>query len=90
MGVRLERHQESAFAIARGLEGEEEVAQVLHPALPSFPDHDIWKRDFKGASGIFSFVLKVAGRPVLRLQIGLKDVRDLIGDIEKGLFASKE
>jgi cystathionine beta-lyase len=32
---------------------------VLHPALPSFPSHDLWKRDFKGASGIFSFVLAV-------------------------------
>jgi cystathionine beta-lyase len=57
MGVRLERHQESALAIAEWLEGREEVARVLHPALPSFPGHAIWKRDFKGASGIFSFVL---------------------------------
>ena len=59
MGIRLERHQESALAIARWLEGREEVARVLHPALPSFPGHAIWKRDFKGASGIFSFVLAV-------------------------------
>lgn len=59
MGVRLERHQESALAIAEWLEGREEVARVLHPALPSFPGHEIWKRDFKGASGIFSFVLAV-------------------------------
>jgi cystathionine beta-lyase len=35
------------------------VARVLHPALPSFPSHHLWKRDFKGASGIFSFVLAV-------------------------------
>ena len=59
MGIRLERHQESARAIAQWLEGREEVARVLHPALPSFPGHDLWKRDFKGASGIFSFVLAV-------------------------------
>jgi len=31
---------------------------VLHPALPEHPGHDIWKRDFTGASGLFSFVLK--------------------------------
>ena len=37
------------------------MAAVLHPALPSFPGHDLWKRDFKGASGIFSFVLKADG-----------------------------
>lgn len=59
MGVRLEHHQKSALAIAQWLESREDVARVLHPALPSFPGHDIWKRDFKGASGVFSFVLKV-------------------------------
>ena len=57
MGVRLERHQESALELARWLEGVDDVARVLHPALPSFPGHDLWKRDFKGASGIFSIVL---------------------------------
>lgn len=59
MGVRLERHYESALTIAKWLERREDVAAVLHPALPSSPGHDLWKRDFKGASGIFSFVLKV-------------------------------
>ena len=58
MGVRLEHHQKSALAIAQWLEGREDVARVLHPALPSFPSHHLWKRDFKGASGVFSFVLK--------------------------------
>ena len=58
MGLRLERHQESALALAQWLEGHEGVAKVLHPALPSFEGHDIWKRDFKGASGLFAFVLK--------------------------------
>ena len=57
MGIRLERHQESALRLAEWLEGEGDVARVLHPALPSFPGHDLWKRDFKGASGIFSIVL---------------------------------
>lgn len=58
MGVRLAHHQESALAIAHWLESRDDVAAVLHPALPSFPGHDIWKRDFKGSSGVFSFVLK--------------------------------
>ncbi len=59
MGIRLDRHQESTLNIARWLEEREDVARVLHPALPSFPGHDLWKRDFTGSSGIFSFVLKV-------------------------------
>ena len=61
MGVRLERHQESALEIARWLEAQDSVAQVLHPGLESHPGHAIWKRDFSGASGIFSFVLKGGG-----------------------------
>ena len=63
MGVRLERHGESAMTIARWLEGRAGVARVLHPALETFPGHDLWKRDFTGASGIFSIVLDGGGRP---------------------------
>ncbi|MBP1849924.1 cystathionine beta-lyase [Rhizobium halophytocola] len=57
MGLRLEAHQKAALQVAEWLEPRDDVARVLHPALPSFPGHEIWKRDFKGASGIFSFVL---------------------------------
>lgn len=57
MGVRLEHHQRSALAIAQWLERQSGVARVLHPALPSHPDHALWKRDFSGSSGIFSVVL---------------------------------
>jgi cystathionine beta-lyase len=58
MGVRLERHQASAFEIARWLEGQAGVVKVLHPGLESHPGHAIWKRDFGGASGLFSVVLE--------------------------------
>jgi cystathionine beta-lyase len=130
MGVRLDRHQKSALSVARWLEGRREVSGVLHPALESFPGHAIWKRDFTGASGLFSFVLKGGGKreahafldalelfglgfswggfeslavhvwlgdrtvsrtdyggPVIRLQIGLEDVEDIIADLERGLAA---
>jgi cystathionine beta-lyase len=58
MGVRLERHQASGLALARWLEQRPEVLRVWHPALASHPGHAIWKRDFLGASGLFSVVLK--------------------------------
>lgn len=61
MGIRLQRHGESAMALAEWLEGQPGVKQVLHPALPSFPGHDLWKRDFCGASGLFSIVLDGGG-----------------------------
>ncbi len=57
MGLRLDHHNRSALSVARWLEGRQDVARVLHPALESFPGHEIWKRDFKGSSGVFSFVL---------------------------------
>jgi len=58
MGVRLRRHESSALAIARWLKQQPQVAAVLQPALPDCPGHALWARDFKGASGLFSFVLK--------------------------------
>ncbi len=57
MAIRLDHHQRSALEIARWLQDRPEVAQVLHPALPSCPGHDIWARDFKGSSGLFAFAL---------------------------------
>lgn len=57
MAVRMEQNQENGIKLATWLEGRPEVKRVLHPALKSDPGHYIWKRDFKGASGLFSFVL---------------------------------
>lgn len=57
MAVRLKHHGAAALEIARWLETRPEVARVLHPALPSCPGHALFVRDFKGASGLFSFVL---------------------------------
>ena len=57
MAVRLAQHQSSALTIARWLKTRPEVAQVLHPALPDCHGHDLFVRDFKGSSGLFSFVL---------------------------------
>jgi cystathionine beta-lyase len=60
LGVRLARHYESGLRIARWLEQRPEVLRVLHPALESDPGYKIWKRDFTGACGLFSIVLKPA------------------------------
>src|SRR5690606_11213226 len=57
MGVRLKQHWASSVSVAQWLESRPEVAQVRHPALPSHPQHALWKRDFKGACGLFSFTL---------------------------------
>jgi cystathionine beta-lyase len=65
MAVRLARNQANGLALARWLQTRPEVARVLHPALPDHPGHAIWKRDFSGASGLFSFVLNPVEKPAL-------------------------
>jgi cystathionine beta-lyase len=60
MPVRLARHQETGLALAHWLALRAEVARVLHPGLESDPSHALWKRDFKGASGLFGVLLKPA------------------------------
>jgi cystathionine beta-lyase len=62
LAVRLKQHQQSAIEVARWLDARPEVARVLHPALEGDPGHAIWKRDFSGASGLFSIVLKPASQ----------------------------
>lgn len=122
-------HGGSALAVARWLQGREEVKRVYYPALESDPGHDIWKRDFSGATSLFSFsvqdgvdahrlldapsvfglgysyggyeslAVKVsladrtlkradAEDTLIRLQIGLEDVEDLIADLERALVAA--
>ena len=56
--VRLEEHEKSAYKIAQWLEKQEIVDCVIHPGLESHPQHSLWKRDFSGSSGLFSFTFK--------------------------------
>jgi cystathionine beta-lyase len=124
LAVRLKAVEASAMELARWLAERPEVELVLHPALPSCPGHEFWKRDFTGSAGVFSFVLRKGysreqvlsfvdglelfeigwswggvvslavaydrpgseyGHRIVRLNIGLEDVGDLRGDLERGL-----
>jgi cystathionine beta-lyase len=60
LAVRLAQHHRSALEMARWLASRPEVIRVLHPGLESDPGHAIWKRDFTGASGLFSIILRPA------------------------------
>lgn len=55
--VRLRRHFENGLRVAGWLAEQPQVARVIHPAFPGSPGHELWKRDFGGAAGLFSIVL---------------------------------
>jgi cystathionine beta-lyase len=54
LAVRLERLERSTLEVARWLAARPEIARVLHPALPSCPGHELWRRDFTGSTSVFS------------------------------------
>ena len=58
MAVRLRQHQENAMIVAEWLQSHPKVVKVLYPALPSDAGHALWKRDFTGATSLFSFTLE--------------------------------
>jgi cysteine-S-conjugate beta-lyase len=58
LAVRLKEIESSALQVAQWLANRPEIQRVLHPALPSCPGHELWKRDFSGSSGVFSFVFR--------------------------------
>lgn len=74
--TRLERQGASALKVAAWLKAQDEVAEVLFPALPGAPNHHLWKRDYRGACGLFSIVLKPAPA---RAVDALLDVLTLFG-----------
>ena len=69
LGVRLAQHHRSGLEMARWLAARPEVIDVLHPALESHPGHAIWKRDFTGASGLFSIVLQPRPQEIGRAHV---------------------
>lgn len=58
LAVRLKAIETSALQLARWLATRPEIELVLHPALPSCPGHQFWKRDFTGSTGVFAIVFR--------------------------------
>ena len=71
--VRLKEHEARALEMAKWLEKHPAVKRVLHPALPTCPGHENWKRYFKGSSGTFGIILKETEKTkVARMLDGLE------------------
>ena len=64
----------SAIAVAQWLRSRAEVETVLHPALSNAPGHALWKRDFTGASGLFSIILKPASESAVAAMLDGMDL----------------
>jgi cysteine-S-conjugate beta-lyase len=58
MATRLKQHEEVGMMLAHWFKKRPEVVKILHPAFPECPGHAVWKRDFTGATGLFSVLLK--------------------------------
>lgn len=74
--LRLDAHSVSTLKVARFLEGRPEVRRVLYPAVPSSPDHALWRRDFSGASGLLGVELQPAPEAIVH---ALLDALELFG-----------
>lgn len=62
LAIRMKEHQTRALDIAAWLETQPEVKQVLHPGLPSHPDHELFKKQFTGSGSMFAVILNPAPR----------------------------
>lgn len=69
LGVRMKHHNEQSLAFAEWMQGQPEVEEVYHPALPGHPDHAIWKRDFTGSGSLFAFRLRQRPREALAAMV---------------------
>lgn len=58
LALRMEQHSKSSLVVAKWLESHELVERVLHPGLPSHPQHQIALRQMHGHSGIITFFLR--------------------------------
>ncbi len=60
LAIRLDRHGRSGLQVAEWLKKRPEVFEVIHPGLPGSRGHELWKRDYSGACGLFGFVFRPA------------------------------
>ena len=72
LSVRLDRLEKSALEIANWLAEQSAISRVLHPALPSCPGHEFWKRDFGRSTSLFA----------VELNCSQDDIRTFLGALQ--------
>lgn len=80
----MRQHNQNALAVARYLESHPNITKVLHPGLPSHPQHELAQRQSSGHSGMVSFYLKGGAAETKKFLKELKvfDVADSLGGVE--------
>jgi cystathionine beta-lyase len=69
LAIRMKEHESRALDLAAWLEARPDVTRVIHPGLPSHPDHAVFKRDFTGSGSLFSFVIPPGPRSALAAMV---------------------
>jgi len=84
LAVRMEEHNRNALAVAHWLERQPRVAAVLHPGLPSHPQHELALRQMRGFGGTFSFRLRGGQEEVFRVleRVRLFTLAESLGGVE--------
>jgi cystathionine beta-lyase/cystathionine gamma-synthase len=84
LALRMEEHNRNALTIARWLERQPQVAEVLHPGLESHPQHDLAKKQMSGFGGTFSFRMRGGQEAVFRMLEGLRvfTLAESLGGVE--------
>lgn len=82
--LRMERHHHNALVLARWLEAHPRVARVLHPGLPSHPQHDLATRQMSGCGGTFSFRVRGGEQAALAVLGGVRlfTLAESLGGVE--------
>ncbi len=63
LAVRLDQLEKSTLEIAHWLQAHDAIKSVFHPALPSCPGHENWKKDFTGSTSVFSILFEGDNTP---------------------------
>lgn len=58
LAVRMDRHCDNAYKIAKYLEGHEELELVKYPFLESHPQYDLARKQMKHGGGLVSIIVK--------------------------------
>jgi cystathionine beta-lyase/cystathionine gamma-synthase len=72
LGVRMDRHCDTAMDLAEWLEDHEHVSQVYYPGLESHPDHELAAEQMDDFGGMVSFELDAT----------LEEASDFVGETE--------